>query len=656
MIWVILSSILFGLVHPGSKVILGSGIQLIDFCFLYIGIRFVCQIPFFIKNLKQNKNIKKYPWGLLVLFGCVGASLQVSEFFGLTKGLSVATVTFLVYSHPIWSLILSYSINKEKIGLNEIVRVAIGIIGIYVISSQAMNGSINFELRIIAPILAGFLIALWSSLSNKLRKMGLASLEVSFFYDLFGLLAIISFMGINSDFSTHASNIGQWIQTPQNFISIFIYSIFIGLLPNFLFYLGSGSISNLNASLLLLIEPIVATAIAYIFMKESVSPLFLVGALFILLSGMNFINFNNLLKLRFSKVFRLCISIALLAAFLPTNVFARKLYLVELSPQNQTDYTTSQELKLIEKSGDLSFEKAKKLFPECKVELVKHLATGSEEDLYKYLNSISGIDQPTAIVGLSRSIFARVGAKALKDKKVAGYSIGASTAKLSEINKSFYSVASPLKMQVEAIKEESKKLNCQKLIGIFDSKDPLSAEYKENFKELFAASKSVDLGSDNSRLTQDITTDCVFIGINYSKSAPILQQISNKNVHHFFGTGDWSIHSAEIKKALADGLLVKSKSQTIHTPTGWIEDINSNSAQYAKSIQKDFNLSPNPIGAYTYDAILIAYEALCKSSSVEEIIRNGISRPYLLRNYLDISSSNNLISKMNIINMGIEHE
>lgn len=651
MIWVILSSILFGMVHPGSKILLGMGIDLIDFCLLYIGIRFICQIPFFIKNIGKNKNIENYPWILLILFGCVGASLQVSEFFGLTKGLSVATVTFLVYSHPVWSLILSHFINKEKIGFNEIFRVVIGLIGIYVISSQANNGTISFELRIIAPILAGFLIALWSSLSNKLRKKGLASLEVSFFYDLFGLAAIIIFIGTSSSFYAHMESIQSWIQIPKNFILISLYSIFIGLLPNFLFYLGSGTLSNLNASLLLLIEPIVATTIAFIFMKESTSIIFLGGAALILVSGLNFINFYNMFISRFLKNARFFIFIPLIVMFIPQNSFAKKMYLVEFSPQNQNDYTISQELKLIEKSADISFEKAGKLFPKCKVELVKNLTLGSEEDLFKFLSSINGLDQPTAIVGLSRSTFARIGAKALKDKKVSGYSIGASTAKLSEINTNFYSVASPLKIQVEAIKDEIKKLDCKGITGVFDSTDALSAEYKDRFKELFATEKILENGSDSSKILQGVTTNCLFIGMNYSKSSAILQKISEKNIKHIFGTGDWSIHSAEIKQAISKGMLTNAKKQIIHTPTGWLETINENSIKYAKEI-KELNLVPNPIGAYTYDAVLVAYESLCEGSSIQEIIKKGKTKSYHLREYLDISSSNNLISKMNIIHMG----
>lgn len=651
--WIILSSVLFGFVHPGSKIILGQGIELIDFCLLYVGLRLIFQTPFFIKNSKLTSNSKSYPWGLLVLFGFVGAALQLSEFFGLSKGLPVATVTFLVYSHPVWSLILSYFINKEKIGANEVIRVFIGIAGIYFISAQAIESGIPFDLRIIAPIFAGFLIALWSSLSNKLRKLGLASLDVSFFYDLFAFCSLLLLAAYDSSIQVHAQHIYKWLYIIPNIISISFYSIAIGLFPNFLFYLGSGRSSNLNASLLLLIEPVIATIIAFLHMSESVSSLFFAGALFVLLSGLPFIDLYSLLNKQFTKLVKLNLFILFILFFTPLLLFAHKLYLVEVSPQNQMEYTISEELRLIETSADMSIQKVKQIFPKCKLDVVKHLELGSEEDLFKYANSIEGSNEQVAIVGLSRSTFARIGAKALQGRNILGISIGATAAHFNELNPNFFSVVSPLKSQVEAIKRESLILKCKSVTGFFDIKDPLSAEYKNKFKDIFKSnSKSVEFDSENPSPLSSKLDSCIFVGLNFAKSSQILKQLNEaKEVAHIFGTGDWSIHATELKKNLS-GKLPNSKSKKIHTPTGWLSNINKTSLEYSSQIRNKFKLSPNPIGAYTYDAILIAAESLCENKSVDKVVNSGASKVFYLRPYSAISTSQNLISKMNMIHFG----
>lgn len=652
--WIILSSILFGMVHPGSKLILNTGIELIDFCVLYIGIRLIIQIPLYLKNFKLTHKQKKVPWVILIFFGLVGALLQLSEFFGLSKGLSVSTVTFLVYSHPVWSLLLSYFINKEKAGVNEIIRVAIGLVGIYFISVQAINSGIDFDLRIIAPIFAGFMIALWSSLSNRLRKMGLTSIEVSFFYDLFAFGSLVLFLIYNGNIDQHIYHTFKWIQIPYNFLLICFYSVAIGLLPNFLFYLGSGSSSNLNASLLLLIEPIIASITAYLFMSENISSLFIFGAVLIIISGFNFIDYFKLFRNQYSKFIK--INFILLIFFLfslsPINIYANNIYLVELSPQNQSDYTISEELKLINNSSDIALNKIRELFPKCKLDIEKNIKFGSEEELYKYTNSIGSLSNPIAIVGLSRSTFARIGAKSLQNSNTVGISIGASSAKFDEINPNFYSIVSPLVSQVEKIKSESLKFKCNKTLGIFDLKDPLSVDYKDNFFKLYGENGKIVDSLEIEKL-KNISESCVFIGINFAKSAKLIFDLSKMKINHIFGTGDWSIHAKELQKTIENITQINTQ---IHAPTGWLPNLNKNSVDFSKKLKEIYKISANPIGAYTYDSLLVAAETICEKKSIKHIILSGRVKSYLLRNYYGISSSQNLLSDMNMIHFGVENE
>ncbi len=648
---IILSSILFGLVHPGSKALLSEGIGLIDFCLLYVGIRLFIQTPFYLFNLRQNNLFQiKQKWHILLFFGFVGAALQLSEFFGLSKGLPVSTVTFLVYSHPIWSLILSYFINKEMIGINEILRSIVGIIGIYFISTQANTNIIELNHKIISPIFAGFLIALWSSLSNKLRKSGISSFSVSYFYDLFAFIALLIFSIHEAPLQTHYIQIINWIKVTSNLWSICVFSIFIGLLPNYLFYLGSGFSSNINASLLLLIEPIIATIVAFVWMSEPITLRLIVGAILILISGVSLINF-----IRFLKRFAFFLNKSMIIYFFillifPVSAFAKKILLIEISPQNDMDYTVSEELKLIESSSELAFNKAKKTFPKCQLDMIKHIESGTEEDLYKIISEKNLPSSTSAVVGLSRSTFARIGSKALQNKNVLGISIGASSAKLYELNSKFYSIASELKNQIISIHDKTLKLKCKDTIGFFDSTDSLSSEYKNKYLEIFKEKNSVINITPTSRL-EKINSSCVFIGMNFSKSIEIIRQLLGMNVSHVFGTGDWSIHSTELKKYLNESLSINGNTK-IYSPTGWLNNQNKNSLMYSKSIKEVYNLNPNPIGAYAYDSILITSEYLCENMPLKNIILKGKVKPLLLRNYIGISESQNFISKMNIISYG----
>ena len=89
MILVLIAAILFGLVHPGSKLILGTGLDLITFCMLYVAIRLLAQIPVVVRNRSYLLHSKDEAW-ILICIGFVGAILQFSEFSGIASGLPVS--------------------------------------------------------------------------------------------------------------------------------------------------------------------------------------------------------------------------------------------------------------------------------------------------------------------------------------------------------------------------------------------------------------------------------------------------------------------------------------------------------------------------------------------------------------------------------------
>lgn len=605
-------------------------------------------MPIFFKRKLLGHSKEINIWPLIILFGFIGTLLQLSEFFGLYKGLPVATVTFLVYSHPIWSLILSKVINKEQININSLIKVILGIIGIYFIFIDAAGESIKFELRIILPILAGFLIALWSSLSNKIRKSGLDALEISFYYDLFAFFFLLLFIGISGELPITINNVYFWLLRDVNFLYMIIFSLLIGLLPNFLFYLGSGYVTNLNASLLLLIEPVIASLFAFFFYNEKCSPSFLIGALLVLSAGLDF---DALKRKLISLKYLSLILFACIFLLYPLKSVGKQLFFIEFSPPNQINYLNSNEQNLLDKTIDLALENANKLFPKCAIPFQKYIKFGTDEELFSFINkNIQTSSDKTIILGLSRSLFAQIGAKATSNKEnVVGLSIGASSTKFKSLNSNFFSVVSPLDSQLEVIKQKSLDLKCSKLSGVFDPNDALSSEIKFKFSS-FTKRTIIEINSNDAelRIDNDIkNSDCVFVGLNFSKSSAVLDLLFKiDSVKYLFGTGDWSIYSEELLKILENQKKSKVK---IFTPTGWMPSVSKNSLNYKSTLFRKYKLLANPIGAYAYDSILIGHEALCTDKSFKQVILHGKSKKHLLRNYTGISSSNNFLSKIYLI-------
>lgn len=639
MIFIFFSALLFGLVHPLSKIILSNGISLYWFCLLYILIRLIAIAPYII--LKGHyKFTKKTNLLLLIAIGFVGAFLQLTEFAGIDKGLPVPLVTFLVYTHPVWGIFLSRIINKEAFQWESWLKLSLGIAGIYLIllSSSFTNLQISNPIDLILPIVAGLLISLWVSLSKKLQanNSSVNHFTISFYYDTFGLLTLLGIGVLNNELFTLPVD---FISNSSNSFSIIFYSIFIGLLPNLLFYIGINKTTAFAASLILLLEPLIATITSMFLWDYTLSPPFIIGAFFILIISLPF---KGILK----KIFPATAAILLVATILIPEIASskdKKIYFIEMAPADLNDnYTTNDELRMILASYELSLQQAKKISPECRVELSKKIEHNSEEYLYKHTKSLSKkLNSNTILVGFSRSSFARLVAKATGPTKTYGISIGAATTDLKKYNSNFYTIASPWISQWEAIHNKMTHVGCNinNTTASFGS-DGLSLFFKEEYHKKFKI---------NDKANKNLS--CYFIAKNFSNSIDELSSLLkiNKKIY-IFGIGDWNYHKNELNSLLKN----RATTAAIFSPSGWISTLNENSILFSKKLKSLYKLDASPVAAYTYDSMLLAHYSICNGISFDKAIKDSNFNKYLLRNYTQINNFGNFISKMNLIDHGVK--
>lgn len=283
MIIVFMAALIFGFVHPGSKLLLDQGIPLSYFCLLYIGIRLMLQLPFLFKKTETSIKGNKVVFPLLAI-GLVGALLQLFEFKGVDQGLSPATVTFIMFSYPIWILAANLFIQKQSVGVIEAVQSLAVIMGIYLVGQNEITNFKFNSAAVVYPLLASGLIAAWILLSNRLRKDGVGTFQLSAYYDLFSFLALtVIFSGRwEQDWSQFLT----WSQNPKHIYGMLLFSIFIGLLPNFLFYFGNRKVTPHFAGTVLALEPIFSSLYSAALWPTNFGSYFVIGAIFILLANL----------------------------------------------------------------------------------------------------------------------------------------------------------------------------------------------------------------------------------------------------------------------------------------------------------------------------------------------------------------------------------
>ncbi len=645
MISILLSALLFGLVHPGSKLIMGHGLSLLSFCLLYVGIRLLAQLPLVIAKKSWKIQSKKELLYLLSL-GVVGAALQMAEFWGISDGLPVGVVTFLVYTHPVWTILLSRTINRENVDATSIAKLASALVGITLITGFSSGYPVSLY---IGPLLAGFFIALWISLSNKASKNGCSAGAISFYYDAFAFLILI---GVAST-SNHGASLAEtfkFLGNLQNFALIAAYSIFIGFLPNYLFYWGSQKSSTQAAGFTLLLEPVISTAVSHFAWRETIAPAFALGALFIIAMNFPIDLVKKLVKPKeHSRQVGIGFSLSILLILFSSQTALGSIFVVEVVPSDSTDYTVTSELEQIRIASDLATKDYRKIDPKCHPKIQKIIRRGSESELYNTIEQIGGHDD-AIIVGLSRTNFARLAAKALEKKKAKGISIGAAIATLNEINPNFVSIVSPWSRQWKSVEQQLRSNGCTatNTLGLFDSKSVLSQKFASSFEQAKSGTRFELVSTSDRDFTDKLKSkSCAFLAINYSDAQKYLTRIIEAHWKGtIVGTGDWNYYSKEVAQTFKEA---KYEGLVLAMPTGWTPNATKESQAFSLRLSRELGESPSPISAYTYDAMLMALEYSCHSKDPNVFDESKLSSLPVLRNYEGIAASGNYLSKMFVI-------
>lgn len=252
-----MSVVLFSFIHPGSKIILESGIPLSFFCTLFVGIRILAISPYFIYNKKlpipEKKDIP-----VLLLFGLAGAALQFFEFKGIAEGLPPGLVTFLMFSYPLWLYIIKVY-KEKKVGFVKTMQFGSILAGLFLLTGSSFDEMKSYA--VIYPVLASVAVAVWIVVSNRLTKSGIEPFSLSLHYDVFSCIALILLFG--RDFLQEGSQFLNWISI-EGSLSLVGYAVLIGLLPNLLFYHGSKSVNSESAGGAMTFEPVVSTIYSYL--------------------------------------------------------------------------------------------------------------------------------------------------------------------------------------------------------------------------------------------------------------------------------------------------------------------------------------------------------------------------------------------------------
>ncbi len=189
-------------------------------------------------------------------------------------GPSIAVI--LLYTSPVFVLLFSALLFKEKINALKIAAICLTVTGCVLVSGIfSQSGSFRLPLKsFLIGLSAGFCYALYSIFSNyALKKYD--TLTVIFYTFVFSTLAIMPFCNLSKI---------EMLRNSQSALLLCGIAVICTILPYFCYTFGLKGLKTGSAAILVTVEPIVGTMVGVLVFAETLSLHIILGIVLILAS------------------------------------------------------------------------------------------------------------------------------------------------------------------------------------------------------------------------------------------------------------------------------------------------------------------------------------------------------------------------------------
>jgi len=283
--YLIIAGILYGIIAPGGQFLLDRGFSLYEISFYRSLLVFVILLPVvLIRPGRFMLNRDKIPF--YALYGLIGGLLELFLFTGIALGVPVALTVLLLYTQPVWTIFIGRLILGERLSRVKIVSALLGLAGLVILLKSWETGSAGSLYGIAAALAAGVLLSLWVILGKRSAMLDQHYITTTFGWSGFAsvwlllLLPVMDFL--IADKGLLRLSLGL---TPADWAYLAAFAVLGGALPHLLFYRSLERLTASVAGIILLLEPVSATIIAWAFFSQKIGLYIFIGGAFILLSN-----------------------------------------------------------------------------------------------------------------------------------------------------------------------------------------------------------------------------------------------------------------------------------------------------------------------------------------------------------------------------------
>ncbi|WP_158320347.1 DMT family transporter [Pseudobdellovibrio exovorus] len=221
----------------------------------------------------QLLRISKNQFFVCAGLGILGYAVFSTFYFKAIEGISVPLAALLLFTFPVLVNLGAHFIFKERLSIRQWISLSIACVGLGILLWGPLI--INSAIAVMFALAAALSYAVYVLVSGRYQKE-ISPITSSFYVIVFATIALCIF---------HRPDFGKISTfTAEQFLIISGIALISTIAPLALFLTGIQKLSSSKASIIAMIEPVVAAVAAALLLNEQLSGLQLVGAILVLLA------------------------------------------------------------------------------------------------------------------------------------------------------------------------------------------------------------------------------------------------------------------------------------------------------------------------------------------------------------------------------------
>lgn len=208
---------------------------------------------------KDLKNFYSVPLWISIVYFVLNVIGHFSQYAPLFFGVSVSLTLFILYSQPIWTILLSTIILKEKFTKRDALVTGVIIFGLVFLLAPWQELSYSV-IGVIFAIIGGIEMSAWILFTSHFSKRDIKPLTSTFIINFYASIPfLLAYPIIAKIFPDPAISALSFNKPAITLFYVFLFAITVCIWARLLFCEGAKKVNNIHLGLILLIEPVVGT-------------------------------------------------------------------------------------------------------------------------------------------------------------------------------------------------------------------------------------------------------------------------------------------------------------------------------------------------------------------------------------------------------------